>query len=113
MMRGLIYYENCCTPMPIGCLPSHRPVLVMTDKPGSGGMVTVVPLKLEVPWDDNEITHVEIETRCGHSVAIVEQVRSVPAKALSRAPKDRADDNSLDKVERALLTHLGIEWEEA
>lgn len=112
MLRGLIFYENCCTSMPIGCLSSHRPVLVMSERPTCGNMVTVIPLKLEVPWDDNEITHVEIETRCGHSVAIVEQMRSVPLGALSHSPKDRIDDESMDKVERAMLTHLGVEWEE-
>lgn len=99
--KGLIYFENVQMPQRYGIIASHRPVVVVSERP-SGEAVQVVPLTTSTHKMDGLFCHVPIETTGRCSVALCEQVRTATVSELSRFPKGFCSAGEMKKIDAAL-----------
>lgn len=106
-MKGLIYYENAVVPQRVGIISSHRPVVIVCDKP-SGTAVQVVPLTSGNKAQDGYASHVSVTSTGKQSVALCEQVRTVDFTELSRFPKGFCSNEEINNIESALRRLFGF-----
>ena len=109
MMKGLVFFENTEVPVRPGIISSNRPVVIVSDR-AVGGCVQVVPLTTsEAKLNDESGFHIPIESTGRSSVALCEQIRTVPLTELGRMPKAVCSESEIDAIDAAVCALFGFD----
>ena len=107
--RGEIYYADL-SPVIGSEQGGYRPVVILQNNKGNRYSTTVIVAPISSRMTKNPLpTHVFIKNSClaKTSVVLLEQIRTID-KARMHELVGKVDENTLQKINRAIRTSLGI-----